>query len=118
MAKTKDALKILARVTGGDSAVRQGVANARINLDVAQMIYDTRTKAGLSQTALADLVGSRQSVIARLEDGDYQGHSLNMLQRIGNALGQRLELRFVTAPRPGPRRARESSGSKRVLRRA
>lgn len=39
-------------------------------------------------------------MIARLEDADYQGHSLSMLQRIGNALGQRLELRFVTA-KPG-----------------
>ena len=118
MAKTKNALKILARVTGGDSAVRQGIANARINLEVAQMIYDARTKAGLSQLALADLVGSRQSVIARLEDGDYQGHSLSMLQRIGNALDQRLEVRFVSVRRPGPRRSRELSGSKRLRRRA
>jgi ribosome-binding protein aMBF1 (putative translation factor) len=118
MARTKDALKILERATGTDSAVRRGISNARINLEVAQMIYDTRSKAGLSQRALADLVGSRQSVIARLEDGDYQGHSLSMLQRIGNALGQRLELRFVSAPHPGPRRARELAGSKRVLRRA
>jgi ribosome-binding protein aMBF1 (putative translation factor) len=118
MARTKDALKILERATGADSGVVQGIANARVNLEVAQMIYDARTKSGLSQRALADLVGSRQSVIARLEDGDYQGHSLGMLQRIGNALGQRLELRFVGAHRPGPRRARESAASKRVLRRA
>ena len=74
MAKTKDALKILGRMTGGNSTVRQGIANARINLEVAQMIYDARTKAGMSQRELAELVGSRQSVIARLEDADYQGH--------------------------------------------
>ena len=118
MARTKDAVRILERVTGAASAVRQGIANARINLEVAQMIYDARTKAGLSQSALADLVGSRQSVIARLEDGDYRGHSLSMLQRIGNALDQRLEVRFVSVHRPGPRRARELGGSKRVLRQA
>jgi ribosome-binding protein aMBF1 (putative translation factor) len=118
MARTKDALRILERVTGADSAVRQGIANARINLEVAQMIYDARTKAGFSQRALADLVGSRQSVIARLEDGDYKGHSLSMLQRIGNALGQRLEVRFVAAHRAGPRRARELAGANRVQRRA
>jgi ribosome-binding protein aMBF1 (putative translation factor) len=117
MTETKDALKILERVTGTDSAVRQGVANARMNLDVAQMIYDARIKAGLSQRALADLIGSRQSVIARLEDADYKGHSLSMLQRIGNALGQRLEVRFVAVRRAGPRRARALAGANRVLRR-
>ncbi len=118
MAKTRDALKILERVTGKRSGIRQDIANARINLEVAQMIYDARTKAGLSQRELAERIGSRQSVIARLEDADYTGHSLSMLQRIGNALGQHLELRFVAANRRGPRRAGESARPKRVLRRA
>ena len=118
MAKSKDALKILERMTGRNAIVRQGIANSRINLEVAQMIYDARTKAGMSQRELADLVGSRQSAIARLEDADYRGHSLSMLQRIGSALGQRLELRFVSANRRGPRRAKDLSASSRFLRRA
>src|ERR1039458_10380400 len=118
MAKTKDALKILERVTGGNPAVRRGITNAHVNLGVAQMIYDARTRAGMSQRQLAELVGSRQSVIARLEDADYEGHSLTMLQRIGNALGQRLELRYVSANRRGPRRAKDLSVSNRLLRRA
>jgi hypothetical protein len=56
--------------------------------------------------------------MARLEDGDYKGHSLSMLQRIGDALGRRLEVRFVTARRAGPRRARELAGTNRIKRRA
>jgi len=116
MGRTTDALKILERVTGGGAAARQGVANARVDLEVAQMIYDARTKAGMSQQQLADLAGTRQSVIARLEDADYRGHSLTMLQRIGNALGQRVELRFVEAGRRGPRRAKTVAA--RVQRRA
>src|ERR1039457_196053 len=118
MARTKDALKILERMTGRSARIREGIANARINLEVAQMIYDARTKAGLSQRELAEMVGSRQSVMARLEDADYRGHSLSMLQRIGNVLGQRLELRYVSANRRGPRRARGVSVSNRLLRRA
>lgn len=94
MAKTKDVLKVLERLTGKSAGVRQDIANARINLKVTQMIHDARTKAGLSQRELAERAGSRQSVIARLEDADYRGHSLSMLQRIGNGLGQHLELRF------------------------
>lgn len=115
---TKNALKVLDRLTGKSAEVRKEIANARINLGVAQMIYDARTGAGLSQRELAELVGSRQSVIARLEDADYRGHSLSMLQRIGNALGQTLELRFVDVSRRGPRRAAEWARPKRISRRA
>ena len=109
MARTKDALKILERVTGDSATVKAGIAEAKINLEVAQMIYDARTQAGLSQSQLAALIGSKQPVIARLEDADYEGHSLTMLQRIASALEQRLELRFVpqgtgVKKPPSPRR--------------
>ncbi|MBI3679536.1 MAG: XRE family transcriptional regulator [Acidobacteria bacterium] len=103
MARTKNALKILEKVTGNNAAVKAGIAEARINLQVAQMIYDARTTAGLSQRQLADLVGSKQPVIARLEDADYEGHSLTMLQRIAAALKQRLEVRFVPQRRTAKR---------------
>jgi ribosome-binding protein aMBF1 (putative translation factor) len=116
--KTKDALKILQGITGRTVGIQAELANARINLEVAQMIYDARTKAALSQRELADLIGSKQSVIARLEDADYEGHSLSMLQRIGNALGQRLELRFLRVNRKTAKLAGEVSNSTRSLRRA
>jgi ribosome-binding protein aMBF1 (putative translation factor) len=95
MARTKDALKLLERVTGDNETIMAGIAEEKINFEVAQMIYDARIKAGLSQSELAALIGSKQPVIARLEDADYEGHSLTMLQRIAVALHQRLELRFV-----------------------
>src|SRR5258708_33693462 len=106
MPKTKDALQILARVTGNSEHIKAGIAQAGINLEVAQMIHDTRTNAGLTQSELAALIGSKQPVIARLEDADYEGHSLTMLQRIAAALDQRLELRFVPRRncRPSDRR--------------
>jgi ribosome-binding protein aMBF1 (putative translation factor) len=108
MPKTKDALKILGRVTGNSEPIKAGIAQARINLEVAQLIHDARTKAGLSQRELAALIGSKQPVIARLEDADYEGHSLTMLQRIAAALEQRLELRFV------PRRSRRTSTRRKL----
>jgi len=79
---------------GKDSEMRRLVEEARINAVVAQLIYDARNKAGLTQEALAKLVGTKQPVIARLEDADYEGHSLSMLQRIAEALNQRIEIRF------------------------
>lgn len=104
MAKTRSALKILKQVTGESQDVRKGIARARINFEIAQMIYDARTKANLSQRQLAELIGTRQPVIARLEDADYEGHSLTMLQRIALALGRRLEVRMVAQRRMPNRR--------------
>jgi hypothetical protein len=43
-------------------------------------------------------VGTTQSVISKLEDADYEGHSLSMLKRIGTALHKGLEVRFVPEP--------------------
>jgi len=113
MAKTRNALKILERVTGNSESIKAGIAQAKINLEVAQMIYDARTKAGLSQSQLATLIGSRQPVIARLEDADYEGHSLTMLHRIAAALDQRLELRFI--PKRSGKSPRASIPSRRKL---
>lgn len=99
MPKTKDALKILDRVTGRDAELRKLIEAATVNAHVAKLIYDARTKAHMTQAQLAKLIGTTQSVIARLEDADYDGHSLTMLQRIAAALNRRIEIRFVPVKR-------------------
>jgi len=63
----------------------------------------------LTQQQLADLIETKQPVIVRLEDADYEGHPLTMLQRIADALGQRLEVRFVRRRRGGGRRSRAAA---------
>jgi ribosome-binding protein aMBF1 (putative translation factor) len=93
--KTSDATKILDRLTGDDPELREMIAEERLNAQVARMIYEARTAAGLTQAQLADLIGTQQSTVARLEDADYEGHSLSMLRRIAEALNQRLEVRFT-----------------------
>ena len=70
-----------------------------INAQVARMIYEVRTRAGLTKQEIARLVGTKQPVIARLEDTDYEGHLLSMLQRIATALNQRLEIHLVSVVR-------------------
>ena len=97
MAKTKEALKIIDRITGDDPELQEMIEEETINAQVARIIYDARIKAGLTQQELAALVGTKQPVIARLEDADYEGHSLSMLQRIASALQQKLEIHLVPA---------------------
>jgi DNA-binding XRE family transcriptional regulator len=97
--KTTDALRILDRMIGKDTDLRQLADEALVNAEVAQLIHDVRSNAKLTQKQLAELVGTTQSVIARLEDADYEGHSLSMLQRIAAAVNKRLEVRFVRSHR-------------------
>ena len=100
MAKKKritDAVEIMNREFGNDPATRRRIEHYKLNMHVAQLIYDARDDAGLTQKQLAELVGTRKQVITRLEDADYEGQTLSMLRRIGEAVGLDLEIRFVAA---------------------
>jgi len=67
-------LKILRKSIAPTKSCNLMVAEASINAHVAKLIYEARIKAGLTQQQLADLSGTKQPVIARLEDADYEGH--------------------------------------------
>jgi ribosome-binding protein aMBF1 (putative translation factor) len=93
---TTDAVAIIhRRYYEGKPGRLAALEQARANDDVARKIAALRTEAGLSQRELAKLVGTTASVICRLEDADYEGHSLAMLHRIAAALNRRVEIRFV-----------------------
>lgn len=63
-------------------------------LEPAYQIARLRIEAGLTQAQLAELVGTKQPSIARLERGQTQP-SFEFLSRIATALGMRLEVHFV-----------------------
>jgi DNA-binding XRE family transcriptional regulator len=64
-----------------------------VNAELSRLVYDLRVGAKLTQAQLAKRVGTTQSVISRLEDADYEGHSLAMLRRIAQAVGCVVEIR-------------------------
>lgn len=91
--KTSNAVRILhRRYVGQDAERRASLERERVNAEVARTIYELREQAGLSQKELADRVDTTQSVISRLEDADYEGHSLSMLNRIAKALNQQVQI--------------------------
>jgi ribosome-binding protein aMBF1 (putative translation factor) len=92
---TTDALLILAHMTGKDPEMQRMLEEELAKREIGSQIYQLRENAGLSQAELAKRVGTTQSVISRLEDADYEGHSLAMLTRIADAVEQRVEIRFV-----------------------
>jgi len=97
---TSDAVKILhGRYFDGKSKKQALLEEERANATVARQIYDLRTEAGLSQRELAKMVGTTASVICRLEDADYDGHSLAMLRRIAAALDKTVQIIFLPIAR-------------------
>ncbi|MBC8182922.1 XRE family transcriptional regulator, partial [candidate division KSB1 bacterium] len=76
---------------------KSSIQEERINAQVAQLIYTLRKNAGLSQKQLAELICTTQSVISRLEDSDYEGHSLSMLDKIARALNKQVKISVVEA---------------------
>lgn len=67
-------------------------------IDLALLVREMREAARLTQAELAKRVGTTQSVIARLEDAEYTGHSLTMLERIASACGVSLKLHAERKP--------------------
>src|SRR3990172_4243815 len=88
--KTTDAVEILKRRTAKDPKLQELYEEEKINLQAASAIRQAREAAGLTQGQLAEKIGTTQSVISRLEDADYEGHTLKMLERIAEVLNQRV----------------------------
>jgi DNA-binding XRE family transcriptional regulator len=63
-------------------------------LEPGYQIARLRIQHGLTQAQLAEMVGTRQPSIARLENGSSVP-SLSFLDRIATALDARIELRVV-----------------------
>jgi transcriptional regulator with XRE-family HTH domain len=104
--RTKNFADVIRSKLRSDSELANRVRRESFNADIAQKVYDLRTRAGLSQSELADRVGTRQSVISRIEDADYDGHSLKLLKRIADVLGLELRIEFSSS-----QRARESTNA-------
>jgi transcriptional regulator with XRE-family HTH domain len=95
MATTKNFAESIRRKLATDPDLAASVDIERFNANVGAEIFSARKAAGLTQKQLAERVGMHQSAIARLEDADYDGHSLKTLERIAAALGKQIEIRFV-----------------------
>jgi ribosome-binding protein aMBF1 (putative translation factor) len=99
--KKKDGFdKLFDEIIGDDPKKLQSYRNTKLNVEIAGQIYNLRTKNGLTQKQLAEMIGTRDTVISRLENADYDGHTIKMLQRIATALNNRLEVKFVRIKQP------------------
>ena len=72
---------------------RKAYAALEDEFALAKAVIAARNRAGLTQTELARKMGTTQPVVARMEGGRIQP-SLRTLQRLAQATGSRLAIRF------------------------
>ncbi|MBU1569030.1 MAG: helix-turn-helix transcriptional regulator [Proteobacteria bacterium] len=68
--------------------------------DIAMQLAALRKECGLSQKELANLVGTSQQQISRIESPSYEGHSLSMLRRVSEVLGATIHVKIQRRSRP------------------
>ena len=69
--------------------------------DIALQLTALRQARGLTQKQVADLLGTQQQAIARLEDPAYTGHSLSMVRKYVAALGAHLDVTIIPTETAG-----------------
>lgn len=60
-----------------------------------QAVIDVRMKKGVTQKELAQKIGTKQSVISRLESG-RANPSVGFLKKLAQALNSHLEIKFIS----------------------
>ena len=89
MMKWDDAKQII----NSDPEVMKELELNAVEYQVVREIIKARKELNLTQEQLADLVGTKQSNISRLESGEYNP-TIEFLSKIANAMGKTLEIRL------------------------
>lgn len=78
---------------------RKGFAEAydalALEYEVASQMLKARTRAGLTQDAVAEKMGTTKSAISRLESAGKHAPSLATLKRYAEAVGCEVKIRLV-----------------------
>ena len=112
MPRTRNFGDVIRAELAKDRDLAEAVRRETFNAQIAQRVYDLRVEAGLTQKQLAQRIHTQQSVISRIEDADYDGHSLALLQRIATALDKNLRIEFENGDVPPKTRANANTTSK------
>ena len=79
-----------------DEDYRYAYAEEFLNTLVATQIKVLREQRDLTQQELADLIGTKQAGISRLENVNYSAWKTETLRKLARALGVRLRITFET----------------------
>ena len=65
---------------------------------LAHEMLSARTRAGLTQEAVADRMGTTKSAVSRLEGAGKHAPSMSSLKRYADAVGCTLKIEFIPQP--------------------
>jgi len=77
-----------------NEAVKNELKMNEAEYKIIEEIIMARKEKNLTQRDLAELIGTKQSNISRLESGNYNP-TLDLLNRIALAVGKELEVRMI-----------------------
>src|SRR5581483_10651773 len=75
-----------------DREYRQKFFVAESSAQIAQQLVNLRKRRDLSQQQLAELLGTQQPAISRIEKADYQSWSFSVLRKIASVLDARIRV--------------------------
>ena len=85
---------------------RKAYEDLKEEYTLAREMLGARSKFGLTQEAVAELMGTTRSAVSRLESGGKHLPSLTTLKKYAQAVGCRLEIKLVPNSRPTKRSTR------------
>jgi len=77
-----------------DPELARAYEEVSLEREIARQVLRLRLARRLTQQQLAEVIGTKQTAIARLESGTHRP-SLATLEKVCQALGARLEVRLV-----------------------
>lgn len=77
-----------------DPAFRKAYKEFDTPVRLAIQIAKLRQAIGMTQARLAKLIGTKQQVISRIEQGDEKNPTIGTLTKIAHALGKKLDFAF------------------------
>lgn len=86
----KNALEILNDRAKKNPKLQAAYIEEKKKYHIACKIRECRNRVHLTQKKLAKLIGTTQSVISRLENAEYTGHSLSILKKISEVTNEPL----------------------------
>ena len=93
--KNKPATRILfERLYRGRPDRIADLRRTRNELALGRKIRELREGRGMTQAQLARALGTQAPAISRIEDADYDGHSLRILRKIADYFEQNLVVSF------------------------
>ncbi len=76
-----------------DNEVREEYEALEPIYEIKSELIRLRLEQGLSQKELADIIGTKQSAISRLENANCNP-SIDFLSKVANALGKKIHISF------------------------